>query len=60
MLAWLPTEVLFEFGEAVSTTLNGEMLYIPSNQIDAFMRSLTRAGYRCIRDDDAISRACGM
>jgi hypothetical protein len=60
MLQWLPAEVLFEFGEAVSTSLNGEMLYIASDRIDDFIRAMNRAGYQCIRDDDAVSRACGM
>jgi len=53
MLDWLPIRVR-ELGTVRSSALNGNFLEIEASKIDAVVAELERAGYRVIRNDDAV------
>ena len=45
----------FQFGEVVTTTLNGDYLYIDPKAEDQLVNFLLRRGYAVRRDDELIN-----
>jgi hypothetical protein len=60
MLDLVPEEIADRFGGVIATTLNGDLLAIMPEEIDAFVQAMTDAGFTCVRNDHAVSKACGM
>jgi hypothetical protein len=59
MLDWLPSEIQQEFGEELTTTLNGNCLHIEPDRIVDLIVALEACGYSCGRDDEGLGTATG-
>ena len=53
-LAWMPADVVRDFGNVGSSMVSGEILYLDSKDTEAIVQRLKRAGFRCRRDQDLV------
>jgi hypothetical protein len=58
MYDWLPADVV-ALGRVNRTAINGEMLGLPPEALDAVVQRLGDHGVAIDRDDGIVERACG-
>ncbi|AFZ67412.1 hypothetical protein [Deinococcus peraridilitoris] len=59
MLEVIPQEIRDEYGEIQDTTLSGEYLHVPPEEMDDFVKDLRDLGISCERDDALVQAASG-
>lgn len=59
MLAWVPEDIQARFGKCISSTLNGEFLFIEPASIPDVVAALEAQGYMCREDQALVERTSG-
>lgn len=59
MANWMPDELLEEFGGEEFSAVSGDFLVLRPKHTTAIVKRLQAHGYRCVKDQKLVSRACG-